>query len=93
MTGDTMTPGLELITGVTMEWYGTEGAAGGRAWDGEQRSWESGERGDARLYGEGGELGLEATEEEDEECGGEEERLLTDRSTGSSWFCVGLLGL
>lgn len=72
-------------------------------WEGEERSWEcGGERwGEARLvvlYGDGGELREEAGEEAEEQGGEdeeetEEERLLTVRSTGSSWECVGLLGV
>lgn len=77
---------------------------GGSAWEGEERRWVCGgeQRGEPRLValkGDGGELRDEAGEEAEEHGGEEdeeveEERLLSDRSTGwSSWGCVGLLGV
>lgn len=88
MTGDTMTPEPEPTRGVTMlGWYGREAAGGGgRMWGGEER----GEARLAELYGEAGELGGEAGDEVEEHGGEEEveeERLLTDKSTGSSCVC------
>lgn len=48
-----MTPAPELMSGATMAGYGRGAAGGGRAVEGEERSWASGgeQRGEARLAG------------------------------------------
>lgn len=60
---------------------------GGRVREGEECSGERGEARLAELYGDDGELGGEDVEEHGGEEEVEEERLLTDRSTGSSCVC------